>query len=72
VAHAALHLALAIRVADPRRQRDRAVVAEQIAEERVQDRVVDLRLDDALTQVVEDETFGTPPSRRKARSWSSA
>ena len=55
VPNAALDLALPIRVADPGRQRDGAVVPKEIAEERIQDRVVDLRLDDAFAQVVEHD-----------------
>ena len=58
VIDAALDLALAIGVPRPTRERDDAVVREQIAVERVQRRVVDVGREHALLQVVEDDRAG--------------
>jgi hypothetical protein len=53
-----LDLALAIGIAHPARQRDRAVVLEHVAIQRVHRRVVDVRRDDAFLEVVEDDDAG--------------
>ena len=55
VADAGLHLALAVRIADPARQRDGPVVLEHVAVQRVDRRVVDIGLEHALAEVVEHD-----------------
>jgi len=66
VADAGLDLALAIRIADPARQRGHPVVREHVAVERVELRVVDVGREHALLQVVEDGRRGGPaqPAKR--------
>jgi hypothetical protein len=54
MADAALDLALAIRIAHAAGQRDGAVVREQVAVERIQRRVVDVGLQHAFAEIVED------------------
>jgi hypothetical protein len=58
VADAGLDLALAVGVPDPARQRHDAVVGQHVAVERVQCRVVDVRGEHALEEVVEDHDAG--------------
>ncbi len=53
-----LDLALAIGVAHPARERDRAIVLEYVAIQRVQLGVVDVRRDDAFLEVVEHDDAG--------------
>ena len=53
-------------MADAGRQRDGAIVPEQIAEERVEDRIVDLRLDDALAQVIQDDDLRHAATRTRS------
>src|ERR671910_43816 len=72
MAHARFDFSLAIGVADSTREGDDAIVREYVAVERVERRVVmsgvrtpSLRLSRTITRTV-------PPSRRNARSWSSA
>ena len=48
-------LALSIGISDAARQRDCAVVRQHIAVERIQRRIVDVRLEHAFAQVVEDD-----------------
>ena len=55
VADAGFDLALPIGMADAARQGDDAVVGEHVAVERIQRRVVDVRAEDALLEVVEDD-----------------
>ena len=61
-----LDLPLAIRVGDATGQRDRAVVREHIAVQRVEDGVVDVRGEHALAQIVEDDDAHGPaqPAKR--------
>lgn len=54
VADAGLDLALSIRIADPARHCDGAIVSEHIAVQRIEARVVDVRLENALAKVVLD------------------
>ena len=73
VADAGFDFALAIGIADAARQRDDAVVREHVAVERIERRIVDVGREDAFFEIVEDDRRATvPPSRRNARSWSSA
>ena len=73
VRDARLDLSLAVRIADPTRQCDRAVVREHIAIERIEQRIVDVGLEHALAQFLSSTTAAvTPPSRRNACSWSCA
>ena len=66
-------LPFAIGIADATRQRDDAVVREHVAIERIERRVVDVGREHALFEIVEDDRRGRcRPSRRNARSWSSA
>ena len=60
VADAGFDFALAIGIPDPARQRDDAVVGEHIAVERVERRIVDVRGEDALLEVVEDNDAHGP------------
>ena len=53
VADAGLDLALSVGVADAARQGDDAVVGEHVAVERIERRVVDVRVEHALFQIVE-------------------
>ena len=55
MADAALHLALSIRVADAARQRDGAVVSQQIGVERIERGVVDVGLEHAFAEIVQHE-----------------
>ena len=48
-------LPFAIRIADPTRQRDRAVLGEDVAVERIEAGVVDVRREHAFLQIVEDD-----------------
>lgn len=48
-------LALSIGITNAARQRDGAVVRQHIAVERIQRRIVDVRLEHAFAQVVEDD-----------------
>ena len=64
VADAGLDLALAVGVADAARQGDGAVVGQHVAVERIERRVVDVRGEDALLEVVEHDdadTAAQPP-----------
>ena len=73
VADAGFDFAFAIGIADAARQRDDAVVREHVAIERIERGIVDVRREHAFAQVVEDDRRVTvPPSRRNARSCSSA
>ena len=72
VRHCGLDLALAVRIAYPTRHSNSAVMREDIAVERIQRGIVDVRLDDAFTKLSSTTMHVDPPSRRKARSWSSA
>jgi len=53
VADPGLDLPFAIRITHATRERDHAVMGEDIAIERIQRRVVDIRREDAFSQVVE-------------------
>ena len=66
VADSGFDLALAIGVADPTRQGDDPVVGQHVAVERIERRVVDVRGEDALLEVVEhDDAHGaSQPSER--------
>src|ERR1044071_2697690 len=55
VADAGLDLALSVRIPDTTRQRDDAVVTENVAVQRIELRVVDVRLEYALAQIVEHD-----------------
>ena len=61
-----LDLPLPIRIPDATRQGDGAVVREHVAIERVQRRIVDVRLQHALAQIVEDDDLDRPaqPAKR--------
>ena len=61
-----LDFPLAIRISDAAGQRDRAVVGEHVAVERVQGGVVDVRREHALAQIVEDDDPHGPaqPAKR--------
>ena len=65
VSDAGLHLALAIRIANAARQRDRAVVSEHIAIQRIQRGIVDVGCEHAFAQVVEhhDARGSTQPAK---------
>ena len=66
VADSGLDLALSVGVADAARQGDDAVVGEHVAVERIERRVVDVRMEDALFEIVEhDDTYSAaqPPER---------
>ena len=66
VADAGLDLALSVGVADAARQGDDAVVSQHVAVERIERRVVDVRGEHALLEVVEDDDpYGAaqPPKR---------
>jgi hypothetical protein len=65
-------LTLAIGVTDPARQREDAVVGEHVAIDGIERRVVDVGREHAFFEVVEDATRVESPSRRNARSCSSA
>jgi len=45
---------------------------EHITVERIQRRVVSIRGEDNLFEIVEDDDRTVPPSQRNARSWNSA
>ena len=63
---AGFDLALPIGVADAARQGDDAVVGEYVAIERIQRRVVDVRGEDALLEVVEDDdAHGAPQAAKR-------
>ena len=66
VADARFDLAFAIRIADAARKRDDAVVREHIAIERIQRGIVDVRGQDTLFQIVEDDHTdrATQPTKR--------
>src|ERR1044071_1427542 len=72
VADAGLDLALSVRIPDTTRQRDDAVVTENVAVQRIELRVVDVRLEYALAQIVEHDGRRRAAQRRNACSWSSA
>ena len=61
MADARFDFALAIGIPNPARQRDDAVVGEHVAVERVQCRVVDVRGEDALLEVVEHDDAHRAP-----------
>ncbi len=58
VPDAALHLAFSIRVADAAGQRDGAVVGQQVAIERVEKGIVDIGLQHAFAEVIQDDGVG--------------
>jgi hypothetical protein len=66
VADAGFDLALAIRITDATRQADEPIVREHVAIERIERRLVNVRREDALFQIVEDDDPGraTQPSKR--------
>ena len=66
VADGGFDLALAIGVADPTRQGDDPVVGQHVAVERIEHRVVNVRGEDALLEVVEDDDAhgASQPSER--------
>ena len=60
VADAGFDFAFPIGIADAARKRDDAIMREHIAVERIERRVVDVRREDALAQVVEDNDLDRP------------
>ena len=66
VPHAALYFPFAIRISDAARQRDGAIVSQHVAIQRVQGRIVDVRLEHSFAEVVEhDRAAGaTQPAER--------
>ena len=53
VSDAALNFPLPIRIRNATRQRDGAVVGEQVAIQRIQGRIVDIRLEHAFAEIIE-------------------
>jgi len=67
VSDAALHFAFAIWIGDATRHSDRAVMSEHIAIQRIERRVVDVGLENTLTQVVgHDDLHGAAESTKSA------
>ena len=66
VPDAALDFPLPIRIRDATRQRDGAIVGEQVAIQRIQGRIVDIRLEHAFAEIVEYDgaTGATQPAER--------
>ena len=66
VADAGLHFSFAIRIADPTRQGDHAVVREDVAVERIERRLVDVGREHALFEVVQDDDLdgAAQPTKR--------
>src|SRR6476661_8726495 len=64
--HSALDFAFSIRIADAAWQRDDTVMAQQVAIERIECRVVDVGREDALFQVIEDDDLrrAAEPTKR--------
>jgi hypothetical protein len=66
VADAGFDFSLAIGIADPARQGDDAVMREDVAIQRIERRIVDVRREHTLAQVVEDDDAyrATEPPKR--------
>ena len=72
VADAGLHFPFPIGIFDPARHGHRSVVSEDVSKKWVDGGIVEVGNRYAFFQVVENYSFGQPPSRRNACSCSSA
>src|SRR5215813_2252232 len=65
MAHPGFNFAFAIRIFDPTGQSDCAIVGQQIAIERIEFWIVDIRLQDTFTQIVEHDDTHTATQSTK-------
>jgi hypothetical protein len=72
VADARFDFPFTIGITDATRQRGDTVMGEDVAIQRIERRIMDIRREYTFFEIVEDATRVEPPSRRNARSWSSA